>query len=282
MPVSLVYLEGHPRLSRGNEWDFYFVCNVQGPDMQWVINGTNYGSFFPGQLQVVGRESLPDFNYTTTLLSSRTIGAGVHQLDSILIVSVVGNITIDVGCVSDTGSDFSNNRKTSTSQVLQTPFQSPVIRMVQLWKGDVVQGEGNTTTTCLLCEVNYSNQFWETSNGNLFGFDNQNNIGSALSLPSTNNIFMRLQTILIDKPPQRLISIFLLSDSSVSHVNCSANGNSVSSAQLSRIQNTSGNMDLTTPDVTTPDVTTPDVTAPIVDTKHTFEAATEGKLCQFQ
>ena len=43
MPVSLVYLEGHPRLIRGNEWDFYFSCNVEGPNMQWVINGSNYG-----------------------------------------------------------------------------------------------------------------------------------------------------------------------------------------------------------------------------------------------
>ena len=149
--------------------------------------------------------------------------------------------------MSDTGSDFSNNRNTSTSQVLQTPFQSPVIRMVQLWKREVIQGEGNTNTTCLLCEVDFDNQFWETSNGNLFGFDNQNNIGSETSIPSTGNIFLRIQTILIDQPPQRLISIFLLSDSSVSHVNCSANGNSVSSAQLSSIQDTSGNMDLNTP-----------------------------------
>ena len=84
--------------------------------------------------------------------------------------------------------------------------QSPMIQIVQLWAGTIIQG-GSTNTTCLLCEVDYSTQFWETNNGDSLGFDNQFDIGSNFSVPSTDDSFLQLQTILIDKPPQKLVSI---------------------------------------------------------------------------
>ena len=268
--VDTVYLGGHQRFSEGNKWDFYFCCNVQGPNMQWTINGSDYGLFLPEELQQVRRESLPNFNYTTTLLSSRTTEAGVYQLDSVMIVSVADDIALNVGCVSDTGSDLASNREISTNQLKQLQF--PMIRIVQLWAGTIIQG-GGTSTTCLLCEVDYSTQFWETNNGDSLGFDSYSDIGSESSLLSTDESFLRLQTILIDQPPQRLVSILLLSDSSVSNVTCFANGYSLNSAHLRSVPDTSDIIDVTTPDVTTSDVATA-----IVDTKHTFETATEGKL----
>ena len=268
-PVNLEYLGRHERHSQGNERDLYFCCNVQGPSMLWTINGISYGSFMPTELAVVHRESLPNFNYTTTLLSSRT-DAGVHQLDSVMIVSVEGNITINVGCVSDTGSDFSNNTAKSTMQLLQansSESPAPVIQMFQLWQRSVIRND-NTNTTCLMCEVIFRNQFWWTNKGDVLGFDSEHSIGSEFHLPSTDNNFLRLQTILIALPPGRLISIFLLTDSSVSNVTCNAGDISVSSAELRSVH------------PTTPDVTTSDVTTAIVDAKHTFETAAEGKLYQ--
>ena len=229
---NLVYLVGQQRLGEGSEWDFWFSCSVEGSMLQWMINGTGYKVFNPRELQTVHRESLSTFNYTATLLSSRTV-AGVHHLTSVLIVSLADNITINVSCVNDTGSkDDSNNRGIPTNQSMQVQSHDNVMQMAQLWNRTVVQDGTNTTTTCLMCGVEFNHQSWATNNRDFHEFNIQNEIGSQHSLLSSDNSFLRIQTILIALPPKRLISIILVTDSSVRNVTCKANGTSLSSDQL--------------------------------------------------
>ena len=135
------YLLGVQRLSERNVKDFYFICNVAGPNMQWKINGTGYGFFLPGELQVVHQESLPNFNYTATLLSSIKVD-GIHHLDSVIIVSVVDNNIINVGCSSDTGSAFSRSSDPIGNNLMLAEAPDDTIRLWQLWNTNVRVGIG--------------------------------------------------------------------------------------------------------------------------------------------
>ena len=231
--MTLDYLGGSQRLGEGNYWDYYFSCNIQGPNLQWVINGTGYGTYLPGQFDIVFQGSLPTLNYTSFLLSSRTVNR-VHLLDSIVIVSVEDNINISVGCVSDVGSDVSSNRDPINNNLMQAQSSDNAIRLFQLWNRIVIQG-GNVdvdNTRCFMCGVDSSILSWVINNESSFAFDTQNEIGATFHLLSTDKYFLRLQTILFASSPKRLVSIFLLTDSSVSNILCSAGGISLSSYQL--------------------------------------------------
>ena len=269
--MNLDYLGGDFTEASGT-YDFYFCCNVEGPNLQWVINETGYALYLPGQLLThpVRRESLSNFNYTSTLLSSTV--AGVHQrLDSVLFVSVQGNITINVGCVSDVGSNISSNRETEVpNKLLQANSSDGLISisMFRLWDDQIV-GDTNDSTRCFMCEVNFSSQLWETDNNDQLTFDTGFPLGSESNLPSIDNNFLRLQTVLYARSP-KLVSIFLVTDSTVGIVTCNAGGLSLSSAELRNVTDTSTGADIADP--TTPDVTTTD----LVGSQHTFETTTEG------
>ena len=262
-----------PRFTGTSTYDFYFSCSVRGPNLQWVINGTGYALYHPGQLPItlpVRRESLANnFNYTSTLLSS-TVDGDHQQLDSVLFVSVQDNITINVGCVSDTGSNISSNREVpeSQSEYKQATSSDGHISMFQLWEGPVVTNGGDNTR-CFMCGVDFSNQFWETSNKDQLTFDSEFPLGSESNLPSIDGSILRLQTILLAQSP-KLVSLFLVTDSTVVNVTCNAGGMSLSSTQLRSVPDTSTGEDITDP--TIPDVTTTD----LVGLQRTFETTSEG------
>ena len=208
--------------------------------MQWVINGTGYKTFYPRQqLPTVARGSLdhlPNSNYTATLLSSRTTADGDHYLDSILIVSVEGNITIDVGCVSDSGRDFSSNREMqaqSSDNMKQAQSPDNMIKLVQLWNHNVIQGGTTITTKFLMCVVYSSSLIWETSNNETLTFNTGHSLGSESSLVSADNNSVWLQAIYFAQSLKQLVSITLVT--SHDSISCKDGNSSVSTDQLQSI-----------------------------------------------
>jgi len=237
--VTLEYLDVRGG-EGGADWALFFRCNVKGLHMQWFINETGYGVFQPGQLRTVHRESLPAFTYTATLLGSSSIMSGIHQLDSIMMVLVQNPATtINVGCASDTDSEVSSYINPSNKNKMQNDASLPsdtardgMIQLSKLWNRQIVSREDAiSNTTCFMCKVNFTSQIWETSNENQLGFDSGNSVGSERSLLSVDEGLLPLQAILIDLSSDRLVSIFFLTDSSVSNVSCNADGTSVSLAQ---------------------------------------------------
>ena len=270
--MKLVYLGGSHRFTETSAYDFYFSCNVRGRNLQWVINGTGYAAYHHGQILTtvpVHRESLANFNYTSTLLSLKVDG-DYQKLDSVLFVSVQDNITINVCCVSDTGRNISSNREVpkSQSEYKQATSSDGHISMFHLWDGPVVSNDGDNTR-CFMCGVDFSNQFWETSNNDQLTFDTGFPLGSESNLPSIDNSVLRLQTILFAHSP-KLVSLFLVTDSTVVNVTCNAGGMSLSSTQLRIVQGTSTVEDID--NLTIPDVTTNN----LVGSQRTFETITEG------
>ena len=227
-PVEVNYLGGQQRLSRGDEWDFYFCCNAEGPNLQWVINETGFMVFYPGELNNIFGERTETFNYTSTLLSSKQeVGTGNHHLDSILIVSVLGNITVEVQCVSGTNRNFSNNRKRLNSHSKLNSSSDVVL--FKLWERPIVRSLDNafTNTSCFLCGSDFNSQTWQTNEKDQLGLDSMLSLRNQFSIPPAAVHFVRLRTILFAKSPKQLVSIFLVTDSSVSSVSCSAGGTSV-------------------------------------------------------
>ena len=267
-PVEVDYLGGEQRLRRGDEWDFYYCCNAEGPSLQWVINETGYRVFHPGELHRIIGEPTETFNYTSTLLSSKqAVGTGNYHLDSILIVSVLGNITVEVQCVSGTNRNFANNRKRLNSN-LRSNSSSDVV-LFKLWERPIVRSLDNAfaNTSCFLCGGDFSSQTWQTNEKDQLGLDTMFSLPKQLSIPSTADRFVRLRTILFAKFPTQLVSIFLVTDSSVSSVSCSAGGTSVhlsvEDTNPAEIEGTNpGDVDL-------------------MDTQHIFETITTSKWCQF-
>ena len=233
--MTLDYIGGQQRLNEGNKWDFYFYCNIKGPSMQWVINETGYHAILPIDFDTVYRDSsLPNLNYTTTLLSSRTVNR-VHHLDAILIVSVEDNITVNVDCVSDSGgSDSSSNREISANQLKQAQSPYNKVQMFLVWNKTVVQGT-NISTKCFMCGVDFSHQIWETSNNDILKLNTELPLGSEFSRVSADNNFLRLQAIYIAQSPKQLVSIIFVTDSSVAKVSCKAGNIFLSSDQLQNI-----------------------------------------------
>ena len=78
-----------------------------------------------------------------------------------------------------------------------------------------------------MCEADCNSQSWETDKGDLLGFDTRDRIGSRSNY---NNSFLSI--LLLGVSPQRLLSIILVADPSITNISCRACNNSVNSDQL--------------------------------------------------
>ena len=231
--VKIKYLQGQARLNdRSCGWDFLFTCSVNGAYLVWVVNDTGLRVIHQGQVPIVFNEALLDFNYTSTVLSSRAEGGGL--LVSILMVSVSSNTNINVRCVSDNGSDVTSNRAMTGNTVLQRNSENGVVSMNHLWEDrHLVQG-ANSTTTCYICGVNSDHLIWETNTKDHLGLISEFNLGKQVTFRAADENSLRLQTIFFARSPKNIVALFLVMDSSVSEVSCRTGSTIVSSSELLR------------------------------------------------
>ena len=87
--MEVKFLRGVHRLFRdANFTDFYFSCSALGTFIQWTLNGRPLSGFTTTETGRVRRSVGPNYNYTSSLLSSRMYNDSVVMvLDSMIVVS---------------------------------------------------------------------------------------------------------------------------------------------------------------------------------------------------
>ena len=227
-PVRIEYLQGQARLNNHTSgWDFLFTCSVKGAFLVWVVNNTGLRVIHPGPVPMVFNETLSAFNYTITVLSSSRAEGG--QLVSILMVSVSSNVTINVHCLGDFGSNVTSNREVTGNPVV---LERNGVAMNRLWKDrHLVQG-ANSNTTCYMCGVNSSHLIWETNTEELLLLISEYNLGKQVTVRAADDNSFRLQTIFFARSPKDIVALLLVVDSSVDEVSCRTGSTVVTSSEL--------------------------------------------------
>ena len=231
--VRIKYLQGQARLSDHScGWDFLFTCSVKGTYLIWVVNDTDLNAIHLGELPIVFNETLLDFNYTSTVLSSRAESGG--QLVSILMVSVSSNANLNVRCVSNNGSNMTSNRAMTSNIVLQRNSSNGIVSMNRLWEDrPLVEVEGaNSITTCYMCGVNHHNLMWETNTEEQLLLISDFVIGKEVTIRAADISTLHLQTIFFARCPKDIVAFLLVMDSSVDEVSCRAGSTVVTSSEL--------------------------------------------------
>ena len=225
--VRIKYLQGQARLSDHScGWDFLFTCSVKGAYLIWVVNNTGLRAIYPGPVPMVFNETLPAFNYTSTVLSSRPETGG--QLVSILMVSVSSNVTINVDCHSEAGSNVISNRAGTGNPVLERNG----VAMNRLWEDQHLDEGANSNTTCYMCGVNSSHLIWGTNTEEQLLLISEFNLGKQITFRAADDNSLRLQTIFFARSPTNIVALFLVMDSSVSEVSCRTGSTVVTSSEL--------------------------------------------------
>ena len=92
---------------------YYFICNVQGPTLQWGFQ--NYTkAFSPGQFSQSSTIETGEYVIASVLLSSRQYSNGTEIMDSVLIIRTLVHSNLTVNC-SD-GSMISTTNNTGSIQ----------------------------------------------------------------------------------------------------------------------------------------------------------------------
>ena len=204
--MEVKFLRGVHRLFRdANFTDFYFSCSALGTFIQWTLNDRPLSGFTTTETGRVRRNVGPNFNYTSSLLSSRLYnGSLVMVLDSMIVVSFRRDYpkfkitcrgshdvkTILPGKVIDRDSDHSG------ALVFQRLFSSPITMNRTLIHGFMCGASSI---------LQLSGDFGPT-----IAFTTRENIGYSRTALKSDVSSILVQGILLAREPLATTSLFLI------------------------------------------------------------------------
>ena len=230
--VEIQHLYGGPRLNDSSYIDYYISCNVvEDTTLQWKVNGTFIGGFREGETGYVLANSQPGFNYSAILLSSNASSKqGKFSFDSVLTVSFNSDVSLEVVCLSNRGSDSTTTINTGQNPVqvhennvvLQLLFYRRIIRNIHVPE--------TLMTYAFICGVDLEFQSW-ILDGLPFGFNIEDSFSQQRSHLSADHTIANQAATFIARNPYDIISILFVTidtnatGSSDMNVTCAA-GNS--------------------------------------------------------
>ena len=247
--VEIQHLHGGPRLNNPSYIDYYICCNVvEDTTLQWKVNGTFIGGFEEGETGDVLANSQPGFNYSAILLSSNASSLpGKFSFDSVLTLSFNSDVSLEVGCLSNRGSDSTTTINTGQNPVqvrknvvLQLLFHRRIIQNIHVPE--------TLMTYAFICGVDRDFQSW-ILDGLPFGFNIEDSFSQRISHLSADHTIANQAATFIARNPYDIISILFVTidtnatGSSDMNVTCEA-GNS--QAQLPILDRLVANEMLTT------------------------------------
>ena len=224
--VNVTYLRGVPRLNITSYWDYYLSCNTVGAALLWNVNGTGLGGFVSGGLGEALSGTTPNFAYTATLLSSQQLTDGQFTFDSILIVSVLGSSSLDVVCSNGPSSSRTSNVDNGKGVESSTSMNSIFLEYLLT---DSVVGDKISQTSIFICGVQNLLMYWHTGTSKSeLAFSKFDNVGQERRNLEQGATTVKEQAIVIANEPYRIVSVFLVTDTSNVTATCGDDQNEVS------------------------------------------------------
>ena len=197
----------------------------------WNVNNRTggLGGFSRGEVGEVISSSLVNssYNWTLTLLSSKPLTDGQFTFDSVLIVSFPDMSSLDVACTNGSSLNWTSN--VYNGKGVQNNNSTNSIFLEYLLTEDIV-GDKSSQTSIFICGVQGVFMYWSagTSNGE-YGFREMNNVGTTRRNNLEHNATtVKQQAILIAHEPYRIVSVFLVTDTSDVTATCGDNQKEVS------------------------------------------------------
>ena len=241
--INVTYLRGVPRLRDTSYWDYYFFCNIVGTvELLWNVNGTGLGGFHSEDVGEAFSDTRPNFTYTVTLLSAKQLTGGQFTFDSVLIVSVPGMSSLDVACTD--GLSFNWTSNVYNGKGVQNNNSTNSIFLEYLLTDNIV-ADKSSQTSIFICGVQGVFMYWRTgTSSSELGFSEFERVGQR----RRNNLepgatTVKEKAILIANEPYRIVSVFLVTDTSNVTATCGDNNtnevslsSSFNSAPMTQVQ----------------------------------------------
>ncbi len=283
-PVKLEFVKGVARLNTTGYIDYYFLCNAIGRFLQWKYNNEPLTAF--QSADKVGDSNflwLPHKigNYTTTLLSSVPLGDNNAKMDSIIIVSLRGelvsvsfNITCNNGSISETRSVEPVSNVTNSSLWYDNDNFNSDIVLEYITSHEIV---GSTNIHLFICGANSLSLQLQTNISSPLAFTSSDALGDHSNVSDSMHS-VNAHGVFIARNPYNITSVFFIAHKSDVEVTCFA-GNMVKTlhSNISYVNNITARpaADLDTSTEFSP-APTKDHTESIYDTTTTYSKERKG------
>lgn len=220
--VTLEFIKGVTRLNNTGYTDYYFCCNVVGHFLQWQYDFQPLTIFQADD--EVGRSSVDirsGFEFTVTLLSSEPVENNNKAMDSIMVISFIGEVpsSFQMTCSNglNTRTIFAGpvTNVTNTSVAIDTIGNNPEIILDYVSSGLIVR---NTTTYIFICGTGYSSQLMQANRGTPLLFTSGDSLG-VHRIASASTYKIAEQGIFVGKTPY-IASILIVANNAGAEVSC--------------------------------------------------------------
>ena len=221
--VNTVFLRKVNRFQDNRYIDYYFCCNVVGQFLAWQYNNSDsLAAFLPTNIGMAVVSRLSDYQYTTTLLSSRanTNDTRLFELDSILVVSFKNTepLPFVIACSNEgelstaifTSDSFASSSQSSEGVTLDYVLSSNIVR--------------RSKTHIFVCGTGFEFQFLEIF-GTRIAFSQNDMVGDRKNVLSHDQHTVNIQGILMAKEPFNTTTLLIVADNSVINVRCFTDNN---------------------------------------------------------
>ena len=207
------------RLGNSSYTDYYFCCNVVSQLLLWEYNDITIRGFLPSDIGAAAVSSRSGVQFTTTLLSARTLESdtSLAELDSILVVSFedVNHLPFEVTCSNEV-ERHTIDSTTLTNEVINSNKIEDIV-LDHVLSDAIVQSRSNTYV--FVCGSNSDFQFLEIA-GPVIGFSQTDRVGQERTVLSSDRSTVNVQGILMAQDPFNKITLLLVPKDSMVNVRC--------------------------------------------------------------
>ena len=206
----------------GSMEQLLFLCktiNSSTPIISWEINKNGIGSF--NLSEVVIAKYFSNFTYVASLFAVRQI-LGLYSLDSILLVSVPSDSSVQVTCASDDGHVNISNQVTPIYEVNHTPQRQGPVFLLPVFESSNNGDNLNIGAYICVSNTTLGSQTLETNANDSFIFNSSFEFGAAENRPNSSRDYLTLQAIFLGQYQENLRTILYVNDSNISVVRCTA------------------------------------------------------------
>ena len=203
-----------------------FICNAEGPFLQWEINYVNITPFEREDLRENGniRSGMTKgCYYNTMLVSSQPFN---EHLNSMLFVYCANDSEIEVTCRNHSDSDgFCARERSGIQSLPRATNHTGAVSLDYLFSSREVIPWLNISISVFSCTVTQEFMAWKVNNKSPYGFGSEDKIGTSIIFLSRDNSFVTEQSVIYDRGPSKIVTFLFVTRSENVNVTCESTSN---------------------------------------------------------
>lgn len=222
--ILVQYLRGNYRYNSSAIKDYYFSCSAVGQTLQWSVNRLGLGGFFTGSNAGDLLTSFrPNFTYSASLLSKRTLTQSQLNFTSVLLISALYELHLEVACRTESEQEITSNVKGLTHIVSKEA--NHFVHLQYVFNEHIVSN--TALTSVFLCEVDGLSMSWKANANYDFGLSDVIGASGQELYTEGGRSVVEEQAILIAREPYPFVSLLVITNYSGITVVCGSEKDTV-------------------------------------------------------